>query len=62
MFEVITGLFDQVGLRTNTVKTVGMVCQPCHAPEKMSEEAYVHQVAGKGPTFQERQRRQVECP
>ena len=30
MFDVITGLFDRVGLRKNTAKTVGIVCQPCH--------------------------------
>ena len=26
-FDVLTGLFDGVGLQTNTAKTVGMVCQ-----------------------------------
>ena len=38
-FDILAGLFDWVGLRTNTAKTVGMVCQPCHAPGGMSEEA-----------------------
>ena len=25
-FDTLTGLFDQVGLQTNIVKTVGMLC------------------------------------
>ena len=25
-FDILAGLFDRVGLRTKTVKTVGMVC------------------------------------
>ena len=28
-FNVLIGLFDRVGLRTNFGKTVGMVCHPC---------------------------------
>ena len=39
-FDVLTGLFDQVDLQTNTADTFGMVCQPCNAPGGMSEEAY----------------------
>ena len=31
-FYVLAGLFNQVVLWINTVNTVGMVCQPCHAP------------------------------
>ena len=61
-FDVLTGLFNWVGLRSNMLKTVGMVCQPCHAPGGVLEEAYTRRVTGKGPTFQEIQRRRVECP
>ena len=61
-FDFLTNLFDRFGMRTNKMKTVGMVCQPCPTPGGMSEVAYVQWVAGKGPTFQERQRMQVECP
>ena len=39
-FSVLTGLFDRVGLRKNTRKTVSMVCQKCHMPVRMSVEAY----------------------
>ena len=31
-FDVLTNLFNRVGLQKNMAKMVGMVCQPCHAP------------------------------
>ena len=61
-FDVLTGLFERFGLRTNTAKTIGIVCQPFHAPWRMLEAAYARRVTGKGPTFLERQRMQVEFP
>ena len=59
-FDVLTGLFDRVGLQTNTAKTVDMVCHKCHAPGGISEDAYVRRVMGRGTTFLERQKRRVE--
>ena len=59
-FDVLAGLFGQVDIQMNTEKTVGMVCQPCHAPVRMSEEANARWTTGIGPTFWERQRRRVE--
>ena len=38
-FDVVTSLFDRVGLWTNTAKIVSMIYQPCHKPGGMSEEA-----------------------
>ena len=61
-FDVLTGLFDQVGLRMNTRKTVIIACQTCHMPGRMSVEAYERRTTGIRPTFWERQRRRVECP
>ena len=61
-FNALTSLFNRVSLRKNTEKTVGMVCQPCHAPGGMSEEAYERWMTGKRLTFWERQRRRVSCP
>ena len=29
VFDVLNEIFDRVGLRANTRKTVGMVCHPC---------------------------------
>ena len=61
-FEVLTVLFKRVVLRTNTWKTVGMACQPCHTPGRMSVEAYERRTAGTGTTFWERQRGRLQCP
>ena len=62
VFDVFTGLFRQVGFRTNTSNTVSMALQPCHVPVRMSSEAYKRWTMGIGPTFPERQRRRVEFP
>ena len=61
-FEVLTGLFDWVGLRKNTQKTGSMACQTCDAPGRMPGEAYGMRMTGTGPTFQEQQWRRVELP
>ena len=39
-------LFDQVGLRTNTRKTVGVVCKPYWASGARSDEAYTRWMTG----------------
>ena len=54
-FDVLTGLFNRVGLSTNTRKTVRMLCQPCHAPGLMSLELYVRRATGMVSTFRQRQ-------
>ena len=50
-FEVLTDLFDHVGLRTNVNKTVRMVFQPCPSPGDMSVEAYTLQMTGEGTNY-----------
>ena len=30
--NILTDLFNQVGLRKNVLKTVSMYCQPCYIP------------------------------
>ena len=55
-FTKLVGLFDRVGLNTNTGKTVSMTCRPCTAAGNRSEEAYRSIMAGEGPTFRERKR------
>ena len=37
-FDTLTGLFDQVGLRTNVRKTMGMVCRTCWAAGVRADE------------------------
>ena len=50
-FHVLASLFGQVGLQTKTGKTVSMLCHPCHAPVRMSEEAYKIRKMGIGTKF-----------
>ena len=59
-FDILTSLFDHVSLCTNMAKTVGVVCQPCHAPGRMSEEAYNRRTTGRDPKFRERQQRRTK--
>ena len=39
-FNTLVGLFDRVGLRTNSGKTVVIVCHPCQALGNLLEAAY----------------------
>ena len=45
-FVMLRGLFDRVGLRTNVLKTVGMVCRPCRAAGVRANEAYTQSMKG----------------
>ena len=61
VFDVLSGLFDRVGLRTNERKTVIMACWPCQTPHAWSTEAYTRQVTGMGLSYRERLRQRVHC-
>ena len=54
-FSTLVGLFDWVGLRKNTGKTVGMVCHLCQAAGTQSEAAYEQQMTGTGSSYRKRQ-------
>ena len=58
----MTGLFDQVGLRTKEGKMVSMACRPCHTPHVWSTEAYTWKMMGRGLSYRERIRQRVNCP
>ena len=60
-FDVLSYLFDRVGLHKNTRKTVMMECQPYHMPVRISVVEYERGEMGTVPTYQERQRIQVQC-
>jgi hypothetical protein len=60
-FDVLIGLFERVGLRTNTGKTKAMICMPGHISGRQSDEAYERRMTGNGDDFRERQRRKVVC-
>ena len=50
-FTTLVGLFDRVGLKTNTGKTVSMTCRPCPAVVNWLEAAYGHTITGDGLTY-----------
>ena len=60
-FDALVSLFKRVGLWTIVGKTVRMFFQPCHAAGTQSVAAYGKNITGEGPTYQERQKEQVEC-
>ena len=62
LFDVLTDLFDQVGLQMIVQKTVSISCWPYHAPVGMLEVAYARWTPGVVPKYRERQRRRVQCP
>ena len=51
-FDVLTGLFDRVGLWTNVRKTVGMMCRPCQEAGVRAEKAYTRRMMGEGGGLQ----------
>ena len=53
--DLLTGMFDRVGLRTNVCKTVGMVCRPFLAAGLWSDKAYTCRMTEEGMSFKERQ-------
>ena len=61
-FDLMMGLFDRVGLRTNVRKTVGMVFLTCREAGVRSEKAYTRRMTGEGGSFKVRQRELLICP
>ena len=62
MFNMLTGIFNQVGLQTNVQKNVGIVRQPCQEFRVRADKAYKHQMAGEGRSYQYRQQERVQFP
>ena len=54
-------LFDRVVLRTNSRKTVDMVCLKCQAVGTQLEVPYGRYMTGEGPYYQEWQNGWVQC-
>ena len=61
-FNMLTNLFDCVGLRMNVRKTVSVVCQPCQSVGGHPYEAYKRRIIGMGITYQACQFQNVRCP
>ena len=51
--NILTDLFEWVGLCTNMRKMVSMAYRPCYIPVVFSELAYMRQVTGIGTSYQE---------
>ena len=62
VFDLLTGLFDQVGMRTNARNTVGMVCRPCWEAGVRSDKSYTRRMTGEGRSFKEQKRERVLFP
>ena len=61
LFYVLTGLFNQVVLRTNEGKTVSMACPLCRTPHAWSTDSYTRRVTGRGVSYRERLCQRVHC-
>ena len=61
-FDMLTGMFNQVGLWMNIRKTMGLVCRPFWAAGVRSDESYTYRMTGEGRSFKERQQERVIYP
>ena len=60
-FSTLVGLFDRVGLRTNSGKKFDMVCRPCQAAGTQLEAAYGRKIMGEVPNYREQQKGRFQC-
>ena len=61
-FDTLMVLFERVGLRKNTRKTVRMVCRSFRAAGVGEGKSYTQRMTGEGRSFKDRQRERVLCP
>jgi hypothetical protein len=57
----LSELFERVGLRTNTTKTVAMTCTPGYIHGRVASPVYKRRREGGGLSYQARQRQRVAC-
>ena len=60
-FTTLVQLFDRVGLKMNTGKTVSITSRSYPAVGNQSEAAYGHTMTGEGLMYLERRRERVDC-
>ena len=53
-FDMLTGLFDQVGMHKNVCKAVEMVCTPFRESGARSDKDYIRQMTREEWSFKER--------
>ena len=61
-FDVLVGLFERVGLQTNTLKTKTMTCLPGYISGSLSDAAYKRRMTGEGDSYRARKRARINCP
>ena len=61
-FDVLTDLFDWVGIYTNTKNRMIMAYHPLHTQVRMLVVPYERWEMGIGTTYREQQIMQVQCP
>ena len=61
-FNMLTGIFDWVGLRTNVQNNVGMVIRPCRMDMVQEDKAYTRRTTGEGSISKEGDKERVLCP
>ena len=52
-FDMLTGLFERVGLQKNVRNTMRMVCKTFRESGVQEVEAYTRRMAGKGSSFKD---------
>ena len=60
-FEIIIGIFEWVGIRTNVEKTMDMVCQTGNISGRHSNTDYGRRMTGKGDHHHVKQCRRLAC-
>ena len=60
--DVLTSLFDQVGLRKNVNNMVGIVFQPCCNTVRKYDVAYTWRMKGEVLSHRSRQKQRVQFP
>ena len=51
VFRNLMGMFDQMGLRTNMGKTVGIICQTCCTVRTHLDVVYKNTITGEGLNY-----------
>ena len=54
-FDILTRVFDSLGIQKNEGKTVRMICRPFRAVRTQLYEDYKHRMTGSGLTYQAHQ-------
>ena len=54
VFDTLTVIFDQAGMKKNINKTMRMVCHPCRAAGVREDKSYTWRMKGAGMSYRGR--------